>query len=224
MAEIINKIYGSGLTGYEEVVADLQKLWDFSPIETATNGAGSKTTTLWINDDTNIKVVQSASFNPNVYVTYRGVLTLINNTTEKNSSTVQMYGVKTNRGTVLTMQPDSSTLKFYNRYVMIGDAENPHTGDIEKAVGLIIGDFSNANNLASSMLASDTDRKLLDSPTGVGTGQRNSIVVPYQSSYSSFIMKSIYTVVQTQSTPFFGECTFNGRKFHSVGAVLLEDD
>lgn len=224
MAEIINKIYGSGLTGYEEVVADLQKLWDFSPIETATNAEGLKTTTLWIDDVTNIKVVQRASYTPYVYVTYKGTLQQIDyyNTTTSTSD-VQMYGVKTNRGMVLTIQADSGTLGYDNRYIMIGDAENPHTGDVEKTVGLITGGI-NTNNQYLCMLASDVPKVITGGTIDFGTKQRNSIIIPFTASTTSFVMKSIYRVVQTQSTLFFGECTFNGRKMQSVGAVLIEDD
>lgn len=224
MAEIINKFYGGGVTGYEELVADIQKLWDFSPIETATNGAGNKTTTLWINDVTNIKIVQRSSYTPQVYSTYKGTSIQIDNHDDNSGTTrLHMYGVKTNRGMVVVMRA-SGTVNYLSRYILVGDAENPHSGDVEKTVGIILGDFLNTANLKPCLLASDTNVPLYDSAITISTEQRNSVIIPFMTQSSSFIMKSIYRLSKTQSTPFFGDCTFNGRKFHSVGAILIEDD
>ncbi len=228
MAEILNKTYGVGEV--EALAADLQTLYQFKKVETGANDYGAEVK-LWATDYTYLLIaLDREGVAPSISVIHHGLTVDTSGRNSSNSSftSAAIYAVRTNKAFMLTYQEStSSNVSLWRDIVTIGEAENAQTGAEETVVAVMIYKGSD-KTFYPYICASDSSTTEINKPISINYEsqivKRNTVILPFLMDESAFATKHIYRLQYYQVSPFIGDCTFNGRKFFSLGVVLAEDD
>lgn len=226
MAEIINSTYGKGDNGAIKLAADLQTLWEFTKIETATTEYGVSVN-LWVNDYTYLQISDTPQSSPKIAMYHKNML--VESISGRTDGSGALYAAKTNNAAILTYQAkDTTNVTAHGSGIMIGKAENPQTGAEETVAAIRKWSLSSGyDKYADYICASDTSSTAITPPDAIthyNSISRLTVLRPFTMDESSFVMKNVYRLITQQTTPFIGNCTLNGRKFFAIGTIFAEDN
>lgn len=223
MAEILNTTYGKGADDVQRLSKDLQKLWNFKKVTTSTAGDP----VLYVSDTTYLVITSGTTYAAIIKIYHHGMTAESFGSGDANA----LYAVKTNKALLMTYQSSSSSaVSNRGSLIVIGDAENPHTGDVETVLAFMRyrkNTDTDYHEYYPYICASDTSTTKINKSTYYNYNDgvsRNTVLVPLETNETSFIVKSVYRTSKQQAVPFIGDCTLNGRKLYSLGILFAEDD
>lgn len=224
---VIDKAYSNSHSAYETIVADMTEAWNWTAVETVTNG-----TKFCIDEDRRFGIYV---YNGNSNYTSIGIMFgttsyhIAGPSGTANKLVIKFEKIGTDTMIISAYRVGSSDSSYVaanlcDKYI-ICKAVNTLTED-EETVLVYIGSSSTSGGNKSMMFASDVmlPADVMVQNANANINAKNTNLIPLYNTASAFIAKDVYiSLCENVSSWYFGDVTINGRPYRMSGSVFARD-
>ena len=225
---VIDKAYSSSHSAYETIVADMTDAWNWTAVETVTNG-----TKFCIDEDRRFGIYV---YNGNSNYTSIGIMFgtksyhIAGPSGTANKLVIKFEKIGTDTMIISAYRVSSSDSPYVaanlcDKYI-ICKAVNTLTED-EETVLVYIGSSSTSGGNKTMMLASDVMQPadVMVQNANANINAKNTNLIPLYNTASAFITNDVYmSLCENVSSWYFGDVVINDKSYRMSGSVFVLDE